>query len=312
MDFKNVDWNKAVEDSLANLENAKGGSGRKQVDLKKYFTPSLSDGADSGEKSIRILPLDETGRWYDVVKFHEVKLGKDYVKLYDPAQDGEESPLNDVHKILSNGSEEEKKMARSYRSRDFYIVRLIERGKEHEGVKIWRFKKLYDGSGIMDKIEPIMKHYGAFFNPVEGRDLVISVKKDPTKKNYTKPVYVISAIMAGNTSPLSSDNEQIMTWLNDSATWRDRYAKKSVEYLRIVAQGDVPVWDTKLNKYVGANSVIDSEGSGEGDYDSESKTEAPVELGTYFNKMPSGSDSNFMDSESGESDLMIDEGDLPF
>lgn len=255
MDFTNVDWNKAVENTLADYEqqkNASQNSDRQPIDLTKYFTLRLEDNQNSGVRTFRILPLDTDGKWYDIVKFHSLKVGNRWVKLYDPAQDGEDSPLNNMYKQLMNGDSEDKKLANSYRSRDFYIVRGIERGKESEGVKFWRFPKVYDGSGIMDKIQPMMKHLndknpgsGAFFNPIMGRDLVISVVKDSNKK-YAK----VSQIIFDDPSPLS-ENEELMTqWLNDETTHTDMFRKKPFEYLEIIAQGGEPVWDSDAKKFV--------------------------------------------------------------
>ncbi len=263
MDFKNIDWNKAVQNSLADYEKSKSSATtteRKEVDLTKYFTLALGEKENSGIRTIRILPLDTEGKWYDIVKFHNLKIGKRWNKLYDPAQDGEESPLNDMYKLLMKGDAEDKKIANNYRSRDFYIVRGIERGKEHEGVKFWRFPKVNDGSGIMDKIQPMMKFLndknpgsGAFFNPVAGRDLVISVVRDQSK-GYTK----VSQIIFDEPGLVSQDATQMSEWLNNEMTWRDVYKKKSIEYLRIVAEGSEPVWDNESKQFV---SKIDDMGT---------------------------------------------------
>jgi hypothetical protein len=255
MDFKNVDWNKAVQNSLADYEKSKSAATtteKKEVDLTKYFTLALGEKENSGIRRFRILPLDADGKWYDIVKFHNLKIGKRWNKLYDPAQDGEESPLNDMYKLLIKGDSEDKKIANNYRSRDFYIVRGIDRDKEHEGVKFWRFPKVNDGSGIMDKIQPMMKFLndknpgsGAFFNPMVGKDLVISVVRDPSK-GYTK----VSQIIFDESSAVSQNEEQTMTWLNDTQTWRDVYRKKPIEYLRIVAEGSEPVWDSESKGFI--------------------------------------------------------------
>jgi hypothetical protein len=258
MDFKNVDWNKAVQNTLADYEKSKSNSTneKKEVDLRKYFTLSLDEKEKSGLRVFRILPLDDTGRWYDVVKFHSLKLGKRYVKLLDPAQDGEISPLNEIYtKMIKSDDPEQRKLASPYRSRDFYIVRGIERGKEDEGIKFFRFPKVGDGSGVMDKIQPLMKYMndknpgsGAFFNPINGSDLVINIIRDEVKK-YTK----VSQIIFDQNSPLSNDQDQMMGWLNDEMTWRDVFRKKPIEFLDIVAAGFEPVWDSEAKKFVGKN-----------------------------------------------------------
>jgi hypothetical protein len=261
MDFKNTDWNKAVQNTLADYEKAKTSATskeKKEVDLSKYFTLSLQEGKNSGELVFRVMPLsiDENGipKWYDIAKFHNLKIGKKWTKLYDPEQDGEESPLNLMYRTLIKSTEkEDRTLANSYKSRDFYIVRGIERGKEHEGVKFWRFPKPSDGSGIMDKIAPMIKRLneknpgsGAFYNPNNtGRDLVINIVRD-LSKGYTK----VSQIMFDEPSALSEDQDTANNWLNDPLTWRELYKKKPLDYLEIVAQGGEPAWDSEAKKFV--------------------------------------------------------------
>jgi hypothetical protein len=256
MDYNKIDWNQAVQNTLADYEKAKTtkpNSERKEVDLSKYFTLTLPDKVNSGERIIRILPIDTNGKWYEIGKFHSLKIGKNWTKLYDPAQDGEESPLNDMYKILINGDKEDKTLANSYRSRDFYIIRCIERGKEHEGVKFWRFNKVNDGSGIMDKLVPLMKHLdnkkpgaGAIFRPdAEGRDITISLVRDVVK-GFPK----VAQIMLDDPSPLSTNADDATAWLSNEMTWKTIYKKKPIEFLRIVAEGFEPAWDSESKKFV--------------------------------------------------------------
>jgi hypothetical protein len=306
MDFKNTDWNKAVQNTLADYEKAKTSATsteRKEVDLRKYFTLALPDGKNSGELVFRIMPIsiDEDGvpRWYETAKFHNLKIGKKWTKLYDPEQDGEESPLNLMYRTLIKSTEkEDKTLANSYKSRDFYIVRGIERGKEHEGVKFWRFPKPNDGSGIMDKIAPMIKRLneknpgsGAFYNPNStGRDLVINIVRD-LSKGYTK----VSQIMFDEPNALSNDSNLVNEWLNDPLTWKELYKKKSLEYLEIVAQGGEPIWDSESKKFIAKAD----------DYQIPTHA-APSQSNTY--KEPTDIMSNNDDSEP----ISIDTEDLPF
>ena len=39
-------------------------------------------------------------------------------------------------------------------------------------------------------------------------------------------------------------------WFNNEETFKDVYAKKTLEYLEIVAKNLSPVWDSELSKYV--------------------------------------------------------------
>ena len=255
IDYKKIDWSKAANDTLADYEKAKSKSTQttqsSSVDLTKYFTIALDEGAQSGEKSVRILPnQDDPTKWYKVGYFHNLKIGKRYTKLYDPAQDSEPSPLNDMYKFLMNtGDKEDKRLAVNYKSRQFFIVRVIERGKEHEGVKFWRFPAVQDGSGIMDKIAPLVKKYGAFWNPIGGFDLTISMIRDKSKDSkvgYTK----VSSIIPDRESKLTEDENQMVEWLSDPMAWTDVFKKKPLEYLRIVSEGNEPMWDAEQKCFI--------------------------------------------------------------
>jgi len=255
IDYKKVDWSKAANDTLADYEKAKSKSTQttqsSSVDLTKYFTIALDEGAASGEKSVRILPnQDDPTKWYKVGFFHNLKIGKRYTKLYDPAQDNEPSPLNDMYKFLMNtGDKEDKRLAVNYKSRQFFIVRVIERGKEHEGVKFWRFPAVQDGSGIMDKIAPLVKKYGAFWNPYEGFDLTISMIRDKSKDSkvgYTK----VASSIPDRESKLSDDENQMVEWLSEPMAWTDVFKKKPLEYLRIVSEGNEPMWDAEQKCFI--------------------------------------------------------------
>ncbi len=255
IDYKKIDWSKAATATLADYEKAKSKTTQttqsSSVDLTKYFTIALDEGAQSGEKSVRILPnQDDPTKWYKVGYFHNLKIGKRWTKLYDPSQDGEASPLNEMYKFLMKSEDkEERKLAIQYKSRQFFIVRVIERGKEHEGVKFWRFPAVQDGSGIMDKIAPLVKKYGAFWNPFEGFDLTISMIRDKSKDSkvgFTK----VASIIPDRESKLSDDENQAVEWLGDPMAWTDVFKKKSVEYLNIVAEGSEPIWDAEQKCFI--------------------------------------------------------------
>jgi hypothetical protein len=255
IDYKKIDWSKAATDTLADYEKAKSKTTQttqsSSVDLTKYFTIALDEGAQSGEKSVRILPnQDDPTKWYKVGYFHNLKIGKRWTKLYDPSQDGDASPLNEMYKFLLKAEDkEERRLANNYKSRQFFIVRVIERGKEHEGVKFWRFPAVQDGSGIMDKIAPLVKKYGAFWNPFEGFDITISMIRDKSKDSkvgFTK----VASIIPDRESKLSEDENQAVEWLGDPMAWTDVFKKKSIEYLNIVAEGSEPIWDAEQKCFI--------------------------------------------------------------
>jgi hypothetical protein len=220
--------------------------------LKRYFTTILPKGASNGQKRIRILPTTDGTSPFKEVEFHEIQVDGKWMKLYDPSQDGEPSPLNEVRKtLLATGSEDDKKLARNYRARKFYIVKVIDRENEADGPKFWRFKHNYKGDGPLDKIIPIIRSKGDITDTQEGRDLIISLSlnKAPNGREYTS----INSIIQEDKSPLHTDSEVVSEWVNHSDTWRDVYSIKPQEYLQLVALGETPVWSKESSKFVSQN-----------------------------------------------------------
>jgi len=242
-----------------NKQAASGNSNKvSQEDrMKKYFTTVLPKGARSGEKRIRILPASNGGSPFVEVYFHEVQVDGNWVKLYDPKQEGKRSPLNEVYEgLMMTGVESDKVLARQYRSRKFYIVKVIDRENEQDGVKFWRFKHNTKNEGVLDKIFPLFKNKGDITDPEKGRDLIINLNltKAPNGREYT----TISSIIPEDQSPLHVESGIADTWLKDELTWSDVYSKKPEEYLEMIAKGEVPKWDSATNKWV-SNSSEESE-----------------------------------------------------
>ena len=217
--------------------------------LKRYFTTVLPKGSKGEERRIRILPTKDGSSPFVEVKFHEVQVDGKWVKLYDPAQEGKRSPLNEVYEgLIMSGVDSDKELARNYRSRKFYIVKVIDRDHEADGVKFWRFKHNHKGDGVIDKIFPIFRNKGDVTNPETGRDLILSLTltKAGTGKEYT----VINSVLNDDPSALHTDADVAKTWLEDELTWSDVYSKKGEDYLEMVARGEVPRWDTASSKWV--------------------------------------------------------------
>jgi hypothetical protein len=239
-----------------NKQAASGSSNRvsQEERLKKYFTTILPKGTKDGERRIRILPTKDGSSPFIEVYLHEIQVDGKWVKLYDPQQDGKRSPLNEVKdSLMATGLESDKELARTYRSRKYYIVKLIDRENEQDGPKFWRFKHNTKSEGVLDKIFPIFRNKGDITDPEKGRDLILtlSLSKSGNGKEYT----TINSVMQEDIGPLHTDAKQAQEWIDDDLTWNDVYAKKSEEYLDLVANGETPKWDGNLKKFVAEGQV---------------------------------------------------------
>ena len=224
--------------------------------LKQYLSIALPKGTKSGEKRIRIIPTQDGTSPFKEVYFHNIQVQGRWTKLYDPGKNeegkpsGERSPLNEVEEALRlAGDAQSKELARSYRSQKFYIVKVIDRDNEEDGVKFWRFKHNWRGDGPIDKIIPIWQKKGDVTDINEGRDLILMLQAVPLpggRGEYT----TVSTVMYEDPGKLSNDEQKSKEWFEDERTWKDVYSQKPVEYLEAIAKGLDPIWDSELKKYV--------------------------------------------------------------
>jgi hypothetical protein len=221
--------------------------------MKKYFTALLKENEKQGQKRLRILPTTDGSSPFKEVWFHEVYIGGKWQKFYDPGKnDNERSPLSEVYEeLMATGKDSDKELAKQYKPRKFFIVKVIDRDNEKDGVKFWRFKHNYKNEGILDKIIPIFRAKGDITDSDKGRDIILEMTKAKTPKGGTYTV--IQTIMYDDPSPIHTDKETSKTWVNDELSWEDVYSKKPVEYLEAIAKGETPKWDSDKGGYVYGN-----------------------------------------------------------
>jgi hypothetical protein len=216
--------------------------------LKQYFSTNLIKGKNDGIKKFRILPPKNGKQIFEQVYYHEMKIGADWKKIYCPKKNGAKKdpcPLCDVHNELYNsGKKEDKEIAKQYGAKMFYVTKGSDREREDDGVKFWRFRHNFKKQGTLDKIVPIFSAKADITDPVNGRDLLISLGRDD--KGYTK----IVSVMPEDAGPLSTNPELTKKWLDDERTHEDVYSKSSFEYLDIIASGHVPYYDKDSQKYI--------------------------------------------------------------
>ena len=262
---------------LAQYEKAKQGSTSstskftQEERMKKYFAAILQDKETQGQRRLRILPTTDGSSPFKEVWYHEIQVDGKFQKFYDPGKnDSERSPLTEVYEELrSTGNENDKKLASNYLARKFYIVKVIDRDNEEDGVKFWRFKSNYKNEGIYDKIIPIYRNKGDIADPEKGRDLILELTKAKTPKGayYT----VIQTVMYDDAAPIHEDTKLAESWVNDELTWEDVYSKKPVEYLEAIARGESPKWNSDKGGYDYGNSDSDEMSFGG------SKPSAPID-----------------------------------
>jgi hypothetical protein len=224
----------------------------KQYDLKNYFNTFLKEGVKSGTKTVRILPPSSGTSPFVEIHAHKFQVDGEWKTFACLKHErGEACPFCEAREaLLATGEEKDKELAKKYNARKMYVVKVIDRDNEEEGVKFWRFNHDYRKEGIYDKIHGVLTAIKKdVTNADTGRDLSISINRNQNN------VPVVSAISHLDPSPLTEDAEQRDAWLSDARTWEDVYSVRTYDYLEIIVKGDVPVWDKDAKKFVGKSEA---------------------------------------------------------
>jgi hypothetical protein len=131
-----------------------------------------------------------------------------------------------------------------------YVVKIIDREKEHEGVKFWRFNHDYRKEGIYDKIIGVLNAIKKDITDVSnGRDLLLTINRNQTGAP------IVSAVAAMDPTPLSEDETTANGWISDTRVWEDVYSVRSYDYLEIIVKGGTPAWDKENKRFVDKASL---------------------------------------------------------
>lgn len=268
--MNNFNTNIKTDDVIKQIEAENQKKNFVTFDVRNYLNTKLNPNEASKTLTIRLLPSTPEGGFpFQKVHMHSIKVNREvsssgWKTLPCLVENGfeEQCPLCELSKeafrmeTLATSDSEKKKyheIATSNRARTMYIVRCIERGHESDGVKFWLMSGAKDGpySKIMSvwttRYNKALKKGETMniFDLNEGRDLEITIKRSTDGKN------VYSVVDDDDNSPLTTDYELGMSWINDTKKWTDVYKVKPYEYMEILSSGDIPEFDKQQNKYVG-------------------------------------------------------------
>ena len=294
---------------------------RVEFNEKNYLNLRLNKGEVKRDVKVRILPVSATDpNIFLIINTHSLKVNpkisqsgfKSFICLNDEHLEQHSAsgcPLCNKSKQMveeANRCENEAerkalfKAAMQYKSKQTFIVRVIERGHEDEGVKFWRFNAHSDGNGIYDQLMSLydirnqesMDAKGEPYNIFDlknGKDIVITLTQDANSDKKNKVSIKIAD--AGFSTPLSKDGYQAESWINDGKVWSDMYASKTSEYLQIIADGDIPYYDKDNKKWIAKSE--DSEDEKKNAEAEEKAKQALVEETQVSNEQDEGDDLPF-------------------
>ena len=248
----------------------------KTFDEKNYLNVRLDEKNGETQKTltIRLLPMDlQTGNPFVKVHMHNVRVPKEvsksgyksYICLsknkdIDHEKYGTKCPFCELNQNAYQESVKEtdpikkknfQDISIANKSNEAVIVRCIERGKENEGVKFWKFNIRRDKT---DPYNAIINLYnmrkeegeraGQVLNILDiynGRDLNVTI----TEGNAAPQI-----LDASLSTPLSNDEEQMKSWIYDTKKWQDVFSTKPYEYLSLISEMKIPWYDRESGKWI--------------------------------------------------------------
>jgi hypothetical protein len=274
IDLPNITFDSLVVEGQNNKTDKKTSA----FDAKNYLNTRLSDGETEKKLTIRLLPMDlKTGNPFVVVHTHNVKVPQTLVKTgekpyktyiclaknadIDHDKYGSKCPFCEINKRAYQESTKEtdpvmvkslKEISLANLSRESVICRCIERGKEDEGVKFWKFNIRADKTDPYNQILNLVnlrketaERKGKVENILDiynGRDLTITITE-----GFTSAPTIVDDI---DRSPLSENEELMKKWIYDTKKWQDVFTCKPYEYLSLVSQMKTPWFDRNNNIWV--------------------------------------------------------------
>jgi len=318
----NITTESVLAQKVEKEEAAKNAQAKKkftnfEFDEKHYLNTRLSDNEKEKEIVIRLLPFSEThlSPFYKI-HVHSVRAKNEdgerkWKKFMCPVGMGkaDRCPFcetsEEARKLKFESKEDEAKWKEyssvefMYQPKNYWLVRCIDRAHEDHGVKFWRFPDAKNGDGIWDKIvsliETKQRRGVEILDLYKGKDLVITVKRQPDSSGKEKMVYQIQD--DETTRPLADTEEQMEMWVNDPMKWEDVYTIKDYDYLSLVVEGEYPIWSKEENKWVAKGELNKTK-------EIESESEETEDDSTDY--------SSFDNNTSGNESSSGDDDDLPF
>lgn len=232
-----------------------------------YLDTKLPQGVSSRTLRLRFLPYSpEGGGVFHKVFMHLCKVDKEVsasgwksVPCLKRNGLGESCPFCDtatrafdLKKGATTQAEQDKynEIGKDNIPRVMWVVRVIDRDHEEDGVKFWMFNDNRKGEGIKDKLISLAerRHNGPsqtnIFDLENGKDIEITIRRSPDGKR----VYDIAD--AELSSPLTEDVQKGIDWINDEKVWSDLWKPKTYDYMDLLVRGKVPYYSKADGTYV--------------------------------------------------------------
>ena len=285
-DVKNGQKNISIE-ALEGTEKRGQYVATSTYDSKNYLNVKLENGEDEKKIFIRVITIDkDSDSPFQHVHMHTVGVPKEisesgyksyvclnrthgkYTEKLGTSCPFCEERKNAYEKFVEYKEKGETKLSNEWKTRslsmipnEVSIIRCIERGKESEGVKFWKFnlrsdemdpehqiKKLFNDKKEECEMEgkPILN----ILDIDEGYDLKVTIKRRYDKEGKPTNKTITTVSLFGSPKPLTEDQELRDKWINDAKIWSDVFVAKPYDYLKVILDGDTPWFDRENNRWV--------------------------------------------------------------
>jgi hypothetical protein len=212
---------------------------------------------EEGEHTVRIVPFtDNDGqpfkeRWF----YYNVGENRG---ILAPKQFGKPDPIQElINKLRDEGSPESAELCKRLYPKMRGYAPVVVRGEEDKGVQLWSFGKMVYQDILNIMLDP---DYGDITDPLEGRDIKVSLSKAPGQQ-WSKT----SVMPRGKATKLSSDTAKIETWTSAIPDLDEIYSLESYEEI-----------EKKVNDWLNGSSSADDDGMTGGSSTKSTTTNAPT------------------------------------
>lgn len=193
------------------------------------FKPALGVGENSKTYEVRILPMTkgDTGTPCREIWFYPWDLVGGEVPTLK--QRNEPDPIEELIQVLRKDYNNNKDTLKKLYPKMSAFANVIVRGQEDKGVQLWKLTKLQ-----YERIIGIIldEDYGDVTDPIEGRDLKVTIEIEQGKFFNNKPSTKLTIDPKGKVSQLTTDKALARKWLDSCSDPMDHVEFKTYDEVK--------------------------------------------------------------------------------
>jgi len=193
---------------------------------------------DEGEYTVRLLPWKDSDGQPFKERWFYYNIGENR-GILAPKQFSKPDPIQElINKLRDDGSAESAELCKRLYPKMRAYAPVVVRGEEDKGTQLWSFGKRVYQDLLSIMLDP---DYGDITDPSEGRDVKVTISKQPGQNWATTTV-----MPRGKTTNLSEDDATATSLLDNLPDLEDLYTLESYEEI-----------EKKVNDWLNGESASD-------------------------------------------------------